>query len=252
MKNNSFWSRLKREITYIRNNNWSLDDVGRHWDETVDYDSFNERTYSYFRRFTDGLKNSSFPDKGFVLDIACRTGQGTYYFWKKGKIRKAVCADVSSVQLAICHNFLKEKGVNHQIVKFKLPLPFPDNYFDGILCFETVEHVPSPDIFIQELYRVVKKKGKLILTTPNKLWEPVHWIAAIFNFHHSEGPHSFLSYPKLRNYILDTGFTIYKEITTVLIPAGPRWMVKLGERIEETFPSLMPYLGLRRIFVCEK
>ena len=82
------------------------------------------------------------------------------------------------------------------------------------------------------------------------LWEPIHALAAIFNLHHSEGPHRFIPLKKLIRMVENAGFIIEKTETTVLIPAGPGWLTRLGERIEiHTRNSLMPLLGLRRVII---
>lgn len=44
-------------------------------------------------------------------------------------------------------------------------LPFTDEEFDNILCTEVMEHLYSPYIAVNEMKRVLKKGGKLILTT---------------------------------------------------------------------------------------
>lgn len=45
-------------------------------------------------------------------------------------------------------------------------IPFPDNYFDGILCTEVLEHVPEPLPFIAEMHRVMKPGGFAWVTIP--------------------------------------------------------------------------------------
>jgi SAM-dependent methyltransferase len=42
-----------------------------------------------------------------------------------------------------------------------------DNFFDVILCTEVFEHIPYPIDAIKEFSRLLKKSGKLILTTPS-------------------------------------------------------------------------------------
>ena len=44
-------------------------------------------------------------------------------------------------------------------------LPFENEKFDNILCTEVLEHLHSPYIAISEMKRVLKKGGKLVLTT---------------------------------------------------------------------------------------
>jgi len=45
-------------------------------------------------------------------------------------------------------------------------IPVPDSSFDAILCTEVLEHLPYPDRAIKEFSRILKKGGKLILTSP--------------------------------------------------------------------------------------
>jgi ubiquinone/menaquinone biosynthesis C-methylase UbiE len=245
---------IRLEYGYFKKKSWSLAQMGSFWDSIIDYDDINDSTPSYFRRFVDGYRLSNLPDNCYTLDISSRTGNGTAFFWEKGKISKAVCVDFSRHFLDVCAQRLKTKGIPFQAKLVEsLPLPFKDAEFDAILCFETVEHVSEPDIFIKELSRVLKVGGSMILTTPNIIWEPIFYLAPIFNMHHSEGPHRCLTRKKIVSYIRESGLTIQQEETTVLVPAGPHVLVKVGEWLEKkTKHTLMPYLGLRRIFICRK
>ena len=45
-------------------------------------------------------------------------------------------------------------------------LPFPDQSFDVIFCFEVLEHVKEPWIAIKEMTRVMKESGTLYCSTP--------------------------------------------------------------------------------------
>lgn len=249
------WQQTVIELGHWRRSHWSLAEVGAHWDSTEDYDDINEETYSYFRRFIDGLRLSDLPAGSHVLDLCARTGNGTLYFYQHGKVNSAVCADVSLKMGEICQKRLKEDGFyNFTWVHFlDYSLPFAAGEFDHILCFETIEHVSQPERLIAELGRVIKPGGTMILTTPNVLWEPVHALAAITGMHHSEGPHRFIRRRRLLTMVRQAGFEVEKEETTVLIPGGPAGLVRLGEWLEaKTKNWLMPWLGLRRVLICCK
>jgi coenzyme F420 hydrogenase subunit beta len=244
-----------QEIRHWTRSTWTFEEVAAHWDSVKDYDDINEETYSYFRRFVDGLRLSNIPDNSHILDICARTGNGTLYFYQHGKVRSAVCADVSTGQGEVCQKRLREGGFEdfEWIRLTGYSLPFENGVFDAVLNFETLEHFPEPALMLAELSRVMKPGGTLVITTPNVLWEPVHALAAIFGLHHSEGPHRFIRYPRLIHMIRQVGLEIENAETTVLIPGGPAWLVKLGVWIEErTKHSLMPLVGLRRVIVCHK
>jgi SAM-dependent methyltransferase len=249
------FQRIRGELRHWTRTEWSFADVGQHWDETEDYDEINEQTYSYSRRFIDGHRLSNLKPGSHILDFCARTGMGTAYFYKHGKVEAAVCADVSQGMGEICTQRLKEIGLANfvwvQIHDYELP--FEDQAFDAILCFETVEHFPFPARLIEEMGRITRPGGTLILTTPNVLWEPIHAFAAILKLHHSEGPHRFIPYKRLMRMIKTAGFEIENAETTVLIPAGPNALIRLGEWVErKTRRWLMPLVGLRRVIVARK
>lgn len=62
-------------------------------------------------------------------------------------------------------------------------LPFENDKFDVILCTEVLEHIHSPEIAISEMKRVLKRQGKLILTT--RFIFPLHDV-----------PHDYYRYTK--------------------------------------------------------
>jgi len=76
-------------------------------------------------------------------------------------------------------------------------LPFPDERFESILCTQVLEHVEDPYLLITESYRVLKPRGRLILTCPF-IWE-LH-----------ERPHDYLRFTEywLRKTLAETGFHV--------------------------------------------
>lgn len=246
--------RIKEEYSYTHQKYWPFTDVGKFWDTVIDYDEINKKADSYSRRFVDGYNLSNIADGSYILDICARTGNGTLYFWQREKVKKALCADFSDQMLKICASRLKEAGVLFECLKVEsLPLVFKDGEFDAVLCFETVEHISNPGDFIKELSRVIRLGGQMILTTPNTSWGFIHTLSAIFNLHHSEGPHRFIGRKTLRKFVEESGFKIITEKTCVLVPAGPRFLISLGAWLEKVIGNqAMSLFGLRRIFICEK
>lgn len=50
------------------------------------------------------------------------------------------------------------------------PLPFPDNSFDTIVSSDVIEHLWNSAFVMEEMARVLKHGGKLILGTPFNYW----------------------------------------------------------------------------------
>jgi len=71
-------------------------------------------------------------------------------------------------------------------------IPFKANEFDTLIAGELIEHLKKPSLFIKEANRVLKKGGKMIITTPNK--------GSLINriFHNNETPihFSLFTWPK--------------------------------------------------------
>lgn len=248
------WNRIKMEYLYFVSKDWPISDVGQFWDAVADYDDINEKTYSYFRRFTDGFNISTIPDNSYVLEVTPRTGNGALFYHKRNKIAKVALADVSQFQMDICHKNLTENNVPFESVKLEsYHFPFEDGQFDAVLSFETVEHMGDPITFVKEIGRVLKPGGELILTCPNILWEPVHWLAAVFKLHHSEGPHNFLTRKQLYDFFDRADLQVEVETAGVLIPFGSKVLIRFGEWLEQTLPErVIRALALRRVFRCRK
>lgn len=59
---------------------------------------------------------------------------------------------------------------------------FEDNTFDIVSARHLIEHIPDPNRFIGEIARILKKKGRLIIDTPNsealgRKWFGTYWFA---------------------------------------------------------------------------
>jgi SAM-dependent methyltransferase len=44
---------------------------------------------------------------------------------------------------------------------------YPDNFFDAVSMFDVLEHLSSPKEYIEEIYRILKPGGVLVVETPN-------------------------------------------------------------------------------------
>jgi SAM-dependent methyltransferase len=62
-------------------------------------------------------------------------------------------------------------------------LGFTDGSFDVVLCTEVLEHVPEPQRAVDEMFRVLKPGGRLLLTT--RFLFPIH-----------DAPHDYFRYTK--------------------------------------------------------
>lgn len=107
---------------------------------------------------------------GRHLDVGCGNGAQTLKFLKY--VDSCVAIDVEKNRLNIFKQKLRELGLNNCEVKQMdaTNLEFKDETFDIITHIETLEHVPDQEKVLDEMYRVLKRGGLLILSVPNKWW----------------------------------------------------------------------------------
>jgi SAM-dependent methyltransferase len=91
---------------------------------------------------------------GRLLDVGC--GSKPY---------RALFSVESYVGLDIDSAATRQRGIADYFYDGN-KFPFENASFDAILCNEVLEHVFNPDEFIQEIVRVLKPGGKLLLTVP--------------------------------------------------------------------------------------
>ncbi len=109
----------------------------------------------------------SLPNCNRMADIGCRSGGQVAYYWDQAGIRKMHGFEISSAPLIET----EKKGiVGHEWISGISPCPVEDNYFDAIIAGDLIEHLLDTDVFLEDLVRVVKPEGYLLITIPNMAW----------------------------------------------------------------------------------
>ncbi|TYR76584.1 class I SAM-dependent methyltransferase [Rossellomorea vietnamensis] len=107
--------------------------------------------------------------KGRVLDISCGTGYGSKIIAKAQKafLDEIIAVDNDEETL----HYAKSKHY-HPLIQYTNmnaedpELPGTLGQFDCIISFETLEHLYHEEIFMNNLYQMLKPGGTLIISTP--------------------------------------------------------------------------------------
>lgn len=101
-----------------------------------------------------------------VLDLACGSGYGASILSRRTK-GKVTGGDVSAETVRRC----SQEWNSQPNLEFKVldgtRLEFPDNTFDKVVSFETIEHTREFEKMLSEFNRVLKPGGIIFLSTPN-------------------------------------------------------------------------------------
>lgn len=108
---------------------------------------------------------SSYVSGKIVLDAACGSGFGSEILSQKAI--KVFGIDNSWEAIQYCKAHYKKPNLSFIQMDCN-SLAFPGSFFDVVVSFETLEHLQDTDVFLQELSRVLRKGGLLIISTPNR------------------------------------------------------------------------------------
>lgn len=100
-----------------------------------------------------------------VLDAACGEGYGSALLAETASRVSGV--DVSAQ--AVEHATERYSAANLEFHQADcLALPFPDDQFDCVVSFETLEHLENHEQLLAEFKRVLRPGGFLLISTPDK------------------------------------------------------------------------------------
>lgn len=170
-----------------------FDSVASHYDIMNDLMSMG--IHRIWKRHT--IELSGIRPGNVVLDLAGGTGDLTKAFAKRvGKTGKVVLADINESMVRVGRDRLTDAGimgnVNYAITNAEA-LTFPDNTFDLVTIAFGLRNVTNKDKALEEIYRVLKPGGQLMVLEFSKVTQPL--LAKAYDFY------SFSILPKMGKLI---------------------------------------------------
>lgn len=99
-----------------------------------------------------------------TLDLASGAGYGTAFLAEHAK--QVVGVDFSQEAIDYSKSLYAKKNLKF-IQGDAANIPLDDSSLDVVVSLETIEHIPEPEKFVQEVVRVLKPEGVFYVSTPN-------------------------------------------------------------------------------------
>lgn len=101
-----------------------------------------------------------------LLDVGCATGE--YTTAMAPHFDQVDAIDIEEDRLAL---FAEDHPANVSLhTQSVTRLDFADDTFDVVTLIEVLEHLPDVPAALDEIRRVLRPDGRLLLTTPNRWW----------------------------------------------------------------------------------
>lgn len=176
-----------------------------------------------------------------VLDIG--TADGLMLGNLKNVLPQATCIGLEyDWELTTC---CKHKTV-HVIQGDAMKLPVKDDAFDVVIATAIIEHVTEPIQLIREAFRILRKDGIFVVTTPHPFWEG---IATRIGHLKEEEHHELITLKRLIPLFGESGFTVVNAERFMVSPVGMPFEMAI-EKILKLFR--LNFLLLNQIIVGRK
>lgn len=114
-----------------------------------------------------------------IIDLGCGDGYYLYLLTSLSKNFHLIGLDNDRSALSNAKRNLSGKKV--KLIQGSVSdMPFSSNSFNKVVFTEVIEHLPDDKLALKEIYRILKKKGTLVLTTTSInypfFWDPVNWV----------------------------------------------------------------------------
>lgn len=121
---------------------------------------------------TEDVNKKPLPLHGYdVIDVGCGAGLVTEPLARLGSNVLGIDMSSASIQAAKQHTQTDRHltSLHNLSLKYETkPVEEISTQFDAVLALEIIEHVPDPEAFIQQLWRVTRPGGIVVLSTINR------------------------------------------------------------------------------------
>lgn len=116
-----------------------------------------------------------------IIDGACGVGYGSYILVQNPNTQLVQSLDISNDALTHAKQYFNNEKIEFKIKNLEDETLDDLQKADYFISFETIEHLPTPEKYIEKISKVIKDDGLFIGSTPNETIMP--FIQQNFLFH---------------------------------------------------------------------
>lgn len=204
----------------------------------------------------DIAKRLNLPENSNVVELGCSGYESLILFYKMS-LRNISIADYNKELLDGIKKQFYDNPLMIYHADFNNPLPLESGSIDLVNTLEVVEHIVKAEFYLSEIYRVLKKKGYLIISTPNHAFYMSRWRAMKGDRLGSEGNHvRFFTKEHFEAILRDSGFDIIKRNSVGHLPLinnEPLRSILKRKRIHHYIPEFLESLfAINFVWLCKK
>lgn len=170
-----------------------------------------------------------------VLDVGCNSGLLALHLRHKKCLVDGVDINQKALKIAKTRcRFVYRRDL------YKSKLSLGNKKYDYIVFSDILEHLPNPDMLLEDAKKYLKADGKVLISLPNVARLELRISHLLGQFNYSPG---ILSYDHIRFFTYDTA---YKMITSLGYNVLETKYTGLGQRLK-ILPKLFSF---QFVFVC--
>ena len=148
----------------------------------------------------------------YILDVGCGTGILLQQLLRLDRNLYLYGIDISPEMVKISKKKFDKQPV--EIIEGSASkLPYKDCSFDYVCCATSFHHYPTPEKSLEEIFRVLKPGGKLVLLDPFNTGTSRKIICKILTFIFKEGDVNIFSKVQMNKMFLKAGFQKVQQKT---------------------------------------